>query len=41
MWFLVLVSTKGQRKDKNKFVTKLVGILVMVIFRQEYISSSL
>ena len=31
-WFLFLVCKKGQKKDKSKFVTKSVGIIVTTIF---------
>ena len=30
--FLFLVSKKGEREDKRKFVTKFVGIIVTIIF---------
>ena len=32
-WFLLLVFTKGKKEDKNKFVTKSVRLMVMIIFR--------
>ena len=30
--FLFLVGKEGQKEDKSKFVTKSVGIIVMIIF---------
>ena len=30
VWFLVVVSTKGQKRDKNEYVTKFIGIIVYV-----------
>ena len=31
-WLLFLVCKKGQSEDKSKFLTKSVGIIVMIIF---------
>ena len=31
MWFLVLVSKKEEKRVKNQFVTKFVGIIVMIV----------
>ena len=41
MWFLFLISTKGQTRDKSKFVTKFVGNVVPIIFIQTCLSSCL
>ena len=32
IWFLFLVSKKGQKRNKSKFVIKFVGIIVTIIF---------
>ena len=40
-WFLFLVSTKEQKRDKNEFVTKFVEIIVTVIAKQKSLSKSL
>ena len=32
IWFLFLVSTKGQKKDKSEFITKFVRIIVTIVF---------
>ena len=32
IWFLFLVSTKGQTRDKGEFITKFVVIVVTIIF---------
>ena len=32
IWFLFLVSMKGQKRDKSEFATKFVGIIVTLIF---------
>ena len=32
IWFLFLDSTKGQKRNKIKFVTKFVGIIVTIVF---------
>ena len=32
IWFLFLVSVKGQKKDKIEFVTKFVRIIVTIVF---------
>ena len=29
-WFLILVSTKRQKRDKSIFITKFVGMLIMI-----------
>ena len=31
-WFLVLLCKKGQKENNIKFVTKSVGIIIMIIF---------
>ena len=35
--FLFVVCKKGQKKEKNKFATKSVGIIVIIIFMQKYL----
>ena len=37
-WFLFLICKKGQKEDKNEFVTKSVGIIVMIILYFKNIS---
>ena len=32
IWFLCLVSMKGQKRDKSEFVSKFLGIIVAIIF---------
>ena len=34
IWFLILVSTKEQTRDKSEFVTEFLGIIVTIIFVQ-------
>ena len=34
IWFLFLVSTKEQTRDKSEFVTEFLGIIVTIIFVQ-------
>ena len=37
-WFLFLIYKKGQKEDKNEFVTKSVGIIVTIILYFKNIS---
>ena len=32
IWFLVLISMKGQKKDKREPITKFVEVIVTIIF---------
>ena len=40
IWFLFFVFTKGQIRDKSEFVSKFVGIIVMIIFTKNFFSNS-
>ena len=37
--FLFFVSTRGQKRDKSKFFTKFVEIIVTIIFIKKYLSN--